>query len=402
VSSIVHLIKMKGLSGCEKQLLALIPTLRLRGWDIRLIVLEQRGGPVPSVNVTQRFAASGVPVERLEMGRHGGPVLLARLVKRLRALEPGLVHTHLIHADVFGALASRLAGIRRLVSTRHGTHPFYTRTPIRQADTIAARLCDCGVAISDFAREFFIANRTFRRERLRTIYYGVNEIEGVDRRTWRERGRCNDEEVIIAVIGRLISGKGQDVFLEAGAILARQNEEKRLRYWIVGDGPERGRLRQKAAALGLSDRVTFWGFQEDIPGFLAATDVVCVPTSPRLREGLNLVLLEAGAAGKPVVASRMGPFPEVVVDEETGVLFEPDSPAQLAGALRRLAHDEPLGARLGAAAARRIRERFSVSRAIDAYDRLYRELGLLPRQFEGAEPAEAPQTESGHGGLLRK
>src|SRR5262249_19806265 len=150
-------------------------------------------------------------------------------------------------------------------------------------------LCDCGVAISDFAREFFIANRTFRRDRLRTIYYGVNEREGVDRRTWRERGGCTDEEVIIAVIGRLISGKGQDVFLEAGAILARQTEEKRLRYWIVGDGPERARLRQKAAALGLSDRVTFWGFQEDIPGFLAATDVVCVPTSPRLREGLNLV-----------------------------------------------------------------------------------------------------------------
>jgi len=264
------------------------------------------------------------------------------------------------------------------VSTRHGTHPFYTRAPIRQADTFAARLCDQGVAISDFAREFFIANGTFRRERLRTIYYGVNGTTGGDRRLWRERGRCNDEEIVIGVIGRLIPGKGQDVFLEAAAVLGRQHEDKKFRYWIVGDGPERQRLYQKAAALGLSDRVTFWGFQEDIPGLLAATDVVCVPTSPRLREGLNLVLLEAGAAGKPVVASRMGPFPEVVVDDETGVLFEPDSPAQLAGTVRRLALDEPLRARLGAAAARRVPKCFSLSRAIAAYDRLYRELGLLP------------------------
>src|SRR6266849_4726591 len=204
MSAIVHLAKMKGLSGCEQQLLALLPALHEEGWDIRLIVLEERGGPIPAVNAPQRFADYGVPVERLGMSRHGGPVVLARLVQRFRVLEPGLVHTHLIHADVFGALAARLAGVRRLVSTRHGTHPFYTRAPIRQADTFAARLCDQGVAISDFAREFFIANGTFRRERLRTIYYGVNGTTGGDRRLWRERGRCNDEEIVIGVIGRLI------------------------------------------------------------------------------------------------------------------------------------------------------------------------------------------------------
>jgi glycosyltransferase involved in cell wall biosynthesis len=184
--------------------------------------------------------------------------------------------------------------------------------------------------------------------------------------------------MVVGVVGRLISGKGQDVFLEAAAMLERQNSEQRFCYWIVGDGPERERLLLKAAELGLSDRLKFWGFQEDVPGLLAAMEIVCVPTSPRLREGLNLVLLEAGAAGKPVVASHMGPFPEVVADNETGVLVEPDNPAELAGAVRRLALDGHLRARLGAAARQRMRLEFSLSRAIGAYEHLYRELGLEP------------------------
>jgi glycosyltransferase involved in cell wall biosynthesis len=366
---------MKGLSGCEKQLLALLPALRAEGCDVRLIILEELGHPM--ARAAQHFVDTGVPVERLEMRRHGGPVMLTRLVQRLRELAPTLVHTHLIHADVFGAVAARLAGVWRLVSTRHGTHPVYARAPIRQIDTVVARLCDQGVAISDFAREFFITNGAFRRERVRTIYYGVNGIGKGNPRPWRERGGCEAGDVVVGVIGRLISGKGQEVFLDAAAALKRQGCHKELRYWIVGDGPERERLHRKAIDLGLSDRVTFWGFQEDIPGLLAAMEIVCVPTSPSLREGLNLVLLEAGAAGKAVVASRMGPFPEVVAHGETGVLVEPDNPAQLAATVSGLALDDGLRIRLGAAAERRVRERFSLARAVAAHRRLYRELGVL-------------------------
>jgi glycosyltransferase involved in cell wall biosynthesis len=372
---IVHVCKMKGLSGCEKQLLVLLPALRAEGCDVRLIILEERDHPM--ARVAERFADAGVPVERLEMRRHGGPAMLIRLVQRLRALAPAVVHTHLIHADVFGALAARLAGVRRLVSTRHGTHPFYARVPLRQADMVAARLCDQGVAISDFAREFFIANGAFRRERIRTIYYGVKESGEGNPRPWRERGRCEVGEIVVGVIGRLIAGKGQEVFLDAAAVLKRQGCEKDLRYWIVGDGPERERLHRKAVDLGLSDRVMFWGFQEDVPGLLAAMEIVCVPTSPSLREGLNLVLLEAGAAGKAVVASRMGPFPEVVVHGETGMLVEPDNPAQLAATVSDLALEDGLRVRLGAAAERRMRERFSVFRAVAAHRRFYQELGVL-------------------------
>jgi glycosyltransferase involved in cell wall biosynthesis len=365
---------MKGLSGCEKQLLALLPALRADGCDVRLIMLEESGQPM--TRVAQQFADAGVRVERLPMRRHGGPAVLTRLVQRLRALAPELVHTHLIHADVLGALAARLAGVRRLVSTRHGTHPLYARAPIRQADKVAASLCDQGVAISEFAREFFIANGAFQRERVRTIYYGINGAGVGDPRSWRERARCEAGELVVGVIGRLISGKGQDVFLEATAILQRQRVTG-LRYWIVGDGPERERLRQKAIDRGLSDRVTFWGFQDDVSGLLAAMDVVCVPTSPSFGEGLNLVLLEAGAAGKPVIASRMGPFPEVVAHCETGVLVEPDNPAQLAATVRDLALDEGLRIRLGVAAQSRVRERFSLSQAVAAHSRLYRELGVV-------------------------
>lgn len=373
---IAHVCKMKGLSGCEKQLLALLPALRTRGWDVRLLVLEERG--VSAADIAAQFEGAGVPTERVPMSRHGGAGLLMRLAGRLKTLKPGLVHTHLVHADVFGPLAARLSGVARVVSTRHGTHRFYNRAPVRQIDTLAARLCDQGVAISEYAREFFIKNGAFRPDGIRTIYYGLDGLAPADPELWRARAGCYSGEVVVGVVGRLIPGKGQDVFLEAGALLERNQNGRPVQYWIVGAGSQRGYLERKTADLGVSDRVRFWGYQTDIPGLLAAMDVVCVPTSPSFGEGLNLVLLEAGAAGKPAVASRMGPFPEVIIDGQTGLLVEPDNPVVLAEALGRLIRDESLRIRMGAAAQRRVRDRFSLPRAVAAYEALYAELGLQP------------------------
>lgn len=380
---ILHLCKMKGLSGCEKQLLALLPALRAAGWDCRLEILEERRRPVDEV--AGRFADAGVPVERIPMGLHGGPALVRRLARRFRELRPALLHTHLVHADLNGAAAALLAGVPRLVSTRHGTHPFYESWPLRWLDRWAARRCDAAVAISVFARQFFIEHRTFPADRLRVIYYGVDGTTPADPGPWRARGQVTQSEIVVGTIGRLIPGKGQEVVLEAAA---RMNQVG-LRWWIIGDGPERGRLEARAERLGLAGRVTFWGFQEDIPGLLAAMDIVCVPTSPRLREGLNLVLLEAGLAAKPVVASRMGPFPEVVADGETGLLVTPDDPDALAAAVGRLAADARLRTVLGAAARRRVRGHFSLARTVAAYGQLYRELGLVP---VGGRPPHASST----------
>jgi len=380
---IVHVCKMKGIGGCEKQLLELLPALRQQGLDIRLIVLEDKAQPVPGLAAD--FQSRGVPTERMPIFRDVDVALVFRLARRLRALEADVAHTHLIHADVHGTLAARLAGVPRVISTRHSAHRFYEKRFIRFLDSMIARLADRGVSISEYARRYYASLGIFPPAKSACVYYGMAPFGGdpASARALRREAGAGETTVVVSLVSRLIPGKGHDVFLKAAEALPSAGSHQ---FWIVGDGPLRPALEQSAA--GLAARVRLWGFRSDIPNLLAASDIVCVPTSPSLREGLNLVLLEAGAAGRPCVASRMGPFPEIVEDEKTGLLFVPDDVQSLTAALRRLSQDPALRRRMGDCARRRVAENFSMARAVEGYRATYRALADGP----ALEPGEARST----------
>jgi glycosyltransferase involved in cell wall biosynthesis len=167
---------------------------------------------------------------------------------------------------------------------------------------------------------------------------------------------AGDGDVVVLALGALERRKGHAVLLEAARRLASNGRGIPLRWVFCGDGSEREALARAAAPLG--DAVRLEGFRDDIGACLAAADVVALPS---LQEGLGVAALEAAAAARPVVASRVGGLVEAVADGETGILVAPGDPSALAAALGGLAADAGLRARLGTAARERVVTRYSVA-----------------------------------------
>jgi glycosyltransferase involved in cell wall biosynthesis len=169
------------------------------------------------------------------------------------------------------------------------------------------------------------------------------------------------EVSLVGTVGRLAPQKDQETLLEAAALVPE------ARFVLVGDGELRPELERRAAELGIADRVTFTGAREDVPELLASFDVFAHPS---LFEGFCLAVLEAQAAGVPVVATPVGGIPETVVDGETGLLVPTRDPTALAAAIRRLLEDREFAQRL-ADAARRSARRYSTERMVEETLKVY-------------------------------
>ena len=185
----------------------------------------------------------------------------------------------------------------------------------------------------------------------------------------REHG-IPDEGILVGALGNVRAAKDFRTLLRAAAELA---EDRRLHFAVVGERTEPlyGELLQLRDQLGLSDRVSFWGFRSDVPDVMAAFDVLAISSSS---EGFSLAAIQAMAAGTPVVATRSGGPEQIITDEKDGLLVPAGSPVDLAQAVRRLAKEPALGIRLADAARQTATERYSLSAMIESYQGLYLDL----------------------------
>jgi glycosyltransferase involved in cell wall biosynthesis len=333
---------MRGIGGSERHLLALLPALAELGVDVRFVGLDD-----PGHDVEPFYRALRVPADRVQM-RHGlDPFLPARLVRRLRA---DVVHTHLVHADVYGGVAGRLAAAR-LVSTKHNDDPFRAG-PFRHVERGLARLADRVIAITAALERFTVERVGIPADKVTTIHYGLDgppEPWGAN-----PADPVPADATVLLAVARLVEQKGIDVALRALPRVRERFPDARL--VVVGEGPERGRLEALAAALGVAGAVHLPGRVPDVEAWLRRADVL---VHPARWEGFGLALLEAMLCSLPVVAARVSSIPEIVVDGETGLLVPPDDPAALAEALVRVL-EQPRG--YGAAGLERARREFSVER----------------------------------------
>jgi glycosyltransferase involved in cell wall biosynthesis len=207
------------------------------------------------------------------------------------------------------------------------------------------------------------------------IPYGLETRRPIGRNVRRECG-IPDDIPLIGTVGRLSKQKGQTHLIRSIALVLKSVNEARL--LIVGHDDQglRPLLEAEIKRLGLTENVTLTGFREDVPDIMAAIDIFCLPS---LWEGFGLVLLEAMAQARPVVASRVGSIPEVVLDGQTGILVEPGDEVALARALTELLVDQDRALNLGLAGKRRQEEVFSrqamVRRTEKLYDQLLSEVG---------------------------
>jgi glycosyltransferase involved in cell wall biosynthesis len=366
------------MGGSEQHLLTLLPALRAAGVDARMVV--------PAAGEASRFIeplrARGVPTTVVAAGPDLNPVLVAALAREIRAFKPDLVHTHLIHADLHGQVAAGVTGARR-VSSVHSTPAFYRRMQYRTAARLAGRFTRVTIAISEHVRRFLEALQLTPAERIEVVPYGIDASGWALSEDERGRARAALElkpgDIAVGMAARLIPGKGHAFLLDAYAAAVRRSPN--LRLLVAGDGPLREQLELEAARAG-TGTVRFTGYVSDMRAFMSACDVLAFPTEPALGEGFGLAALEAMAAARPVVATRVGSLPEVVDDGKTGLLVRPGAIDELAGALLDIAQDQRLRSELGARAQQRARSVFSleamVTRTLAVYDRALRRAPMGP------------------------
>lgn len=276
---------------------------------------------------------------------------------RMRALDVQHVHAHFAsHPAAAAFVVGRLAGIPWSF-TAHGSDLHREQAMLREKVDEAKFV----VAISQFNRRFILerVGESFA-DKIRVIHCGVDP----DRHA---RGVLESGALEIGCIGTLHAVKGQRFLLDACAELSKLGVEWRCH--LIGDGPDRRALESQARTLGLEGRVVFHGSceRERVRELLAGINVVVapsVPTSDGRREGIPVVLMEAGACGLALVASRLSGIPELVVDGETGLLVEPGDAQGLARALARMAAEPETRARLGRAVRRRIESDFCLERNV--------------------------------------
>ena len=304
---VLHLHKLTGVSGSEGHLLALLPALRERGIDARFLGLDVPGTDAP--RFYEALDRLGVPHRSVRCGLDVSPRMARDVVRAVRAEQPDLVHTHLVHADVYGGAAARLLGIPS-ISTRHNDDR-YLLGPFRYVDRAFARPARRLIAISDAVRHF-LERAGHDPAKLVTVRYGLDELPAAPSEpTPADAGIPPDAPLALAV-GRLIAQKDHATLLRAFARVRTTVPDARLA--ILGSGPLEAETRRLVAELGLDDAVTLPG-RTDIRDWLERADVF-VHTSRW--EGFGIVLLEAMLAGLPVVATRVSAVPEVVADGETG------------------------------------------------------------------------------------
>jgi len=309
----------------------------------------------------------GAHVRVVAMPLHGDldPGARARLRELLAEENPDVLHVHSrAGADHFGGRAAKSLGVRAVLTRRvDNPEPLaWARHKFRSYDAIAA----ISSPIARWLRE------TIRipGQQVKQIASGVDVAAFTDRDAARSRLArrfgVDLTEPVIAAAGQLIARKGHDVLLDAlPAILERRPG---LRVILFGRGARERSLRRQAARLGIEANVVFAGFVPGLEQLLAGFDLF---VHPARMEGLGLVVLEALAAGLPVVASRAGGIVDAIDDGRTGLLVTPNDPRALAAAVLRMLADAPLRERLAAAGHAGVAARFSVPAMAGAYRRLY-------------------------------
>jgi glycosyltransferase involved in cell wall biosynthesis len=347
---VVHVHRIRGIGGSERHLLTLLPALAERGVEPLFVGLDD-----PEWNPTDFYNALHVPAVRIRSARDFDPMLLVRLARTLRA---DVVHTHLVHADVYGGVAARLRRAQ-LVSTKHNDDPFRIGS-FRFVERGLARLADRIVTITESLRRFTVEQVGVPADKVETIHYGLDDLP----QPWGENApdAVPARARVLLAVSRLTRQKGIDVAVRAVRSLPDDTV-----LVVLGEGPEREALERLTRELGVEGRVFLLGRVPDVAAWLRRASVLAHPAR---WEGFGLGVLEAMLAGLPVVAANVSSLPELVVDGTTGFLVGPDDPSALALGVAR-ALEQP---QLGEAGRQRALREFSVARMADLTVSLYESL----------------------------
>jgi glycosyltransferase involved in cell wall biosynthesis len=357
-NTVLHLQKVAGISGSEAHLLSLLPRLRERGWDVRLLMLHEHESGAQ--DFARALTARGVPLDSIPLAADVDPVAFLRLVSYLARVRPRILHTHLVHADAYGQLAGTVARVPVRVSTKHGFNEFREGRAFALGDRTVASLAHLHIAISRGLARYLADTEGFDESSFEIVHYGIapnGPARPYDASTPR-----------LLCVGRLIPIKGHIVLLRA---FARAKERvPDLELEIAGRGPLEPALKALAKELGVAESIRFLGHVSPIQAAVERAAIVVVPS---MGEGFGMVALEAMERARPVIAAEIGGLGELVEDGVTGMLVPPGEAEPFAAAIVELAADLPRAARMGEEGRKRALRDFLEQRCTDRTEELYRD-----------------------------
>ena len=380
--SVLRVIARLNVGGPALHVAYLTAGLTPRGYDTTLVAGTIARGEESMAYIAEQAGARVVALPGLsrEISPFRDAVAVFRLAKLIRQVRPTILHTHTAKAGTVGRVAALVAGSARPPIVVHTFHGHVLRgyfgpaksTLFRVLERLLAKVTTVLVAVSPEVRDDLVQLGVAPAEKFAVVRLGI-ELEqrvasDLPRDEVRRRLGIPPERFVIGWIGRMTGVKQTQDLLAALAELRAGRVDAGL--LVVGDGPDRAGFEQRARELDLVRHCLFLGYQEDVAPWYAAMDAVALPSG---NEGTPVTVIEALAAGKPVVAYEVGGVPDVVREGVDGFLVEPGSTSGMAERLAQLAADRELGRRLGEAGRERVLERYGVGRLLDDVDQLYRE-----------------------------
>lgn len=357
-AKVIHIVEDLRTGGLEKVVRDIVGNLERTRFDPEVWCLA-RGG-----EVAQEIAASGVPVHIFDMAERPSPGFLLRLAGRLRRVNVRIVHCHGYTACTTGRVAAILARTPQVFAHIH-TLGLWLRPRQRRIERVLSAFSAKVICVSEAVREFVVQRERIPRSRTEVIYNGIPDPSLPDRASARRRLGIREDARVLGCVASLEPHKGHAVLLEAVRIARTSLED--LVLLVAGDGSLRADLEARAREAGIP--AIFTGRLADVGWALAAEDAMALFSLER--EGLPRSILEAMAASKPVIGSRVGGIPELIGDGVNGLLCGPGDAPGAADCIVKILGNASSARSMGAAGRSLFLEKFTVQRMISEIERLY-------------------------------
>ncbi|HPL62317.1 MAG TPA: glycosyltransferase [Syntrophales bacterium] len=360
---ILHVTHSLNIGGLERVVVDLAKEFGNRGHEVHICCLSDKEPLAAEAERAGAFVFS--------LNKEPGPAfgLPLRIAGEIRKRQVDVIHTHNAAGLIYGVTAALVSGARCIVHTEHGKEPALSQNKIGKLTEKFLLGKTSIVAVSEQLREDLVREYDLPAGRIKVVLNGIN-AERFRRPECREKARMSmgieNGGVLIGHIARLVPLKNQKFLIAIFGELKKIHPEVRL--VIAGGGPLMNELRSFAEKERLSGDVLFLGERRDIPEILSALDLFILPS---LTEGISITLLEAMAAGVPVIASRVGGNEEIIEHGRSGILISPDEPREWIEKIGILLRNQSERIRLAEAAGGTVRKRFSTSAMAEEYEHVY-------------------------------
>ncbi len=363
---VMHIIDGLGVGGTETILYELIDGLIAQGFGITVCYFK----PGPLVD---KYAKLDISLIHVPFTFRIDPFLFFRLARVIRREKPQIVHTHLFKSDFHGILAAWLNNVPVILTTLHSMNDWAKFPPFGWIYGFILRLADKVIVLSDEISEYFSIRCKIPMERFLTIHNAIPikrflEVGSKKRKKTRDEFNVKPGETLYGFVARLAPPKDHFTFLRAAVKILEKKPQ--ARFLIVGEGEYKKTLMALSSELGVENKVIFTGFRRDIPEIMAALDVLVLASR---FEGLPVVLMEAMASSRPIVATIARGITSVVTHGENGLLVPQDDPDALANACLQIENDGQLRERLVMSGLRLAKSTFNIETKISKTAEFYRQ-----------------------------